>query len=58
MTGSLIIGYNISPYDEPTLVVSEKEPNDTINVLNAFSGPEAVLLYAKLVADRNGVVHV
>lgn len=58
MTGNLIIGYHISPYDEPTLVVSERGPNDTINVLNAFSGSEAVLLYAKLVADRNGVVHV
>ena len=49
ITTSILVGYNHSTdSDNAVLVVGQKGPNDSVNIINAFSGDEATELWNKL----------
>ena len=51
--GSLLVGYSFSDNgDIPVLIVGKKNPRQSVEVINAFEGDEAVELFKKLVGDN------
>lgn len=40
--------------DESVLLVGRKHPNQSVDIVNAFKGKEAIELYDKLVAPKIG----
>ena len=52
-TSSIIVSYDTSENgDETILLVGNKNPNETIKIINAFKGEEARGLWKKL-TERN-----
>lgn len=52
-TSSIIVSYDASENgDETILLVGKKNPNETIKIINAFQGEEAMDLWKKL-TERN-----
>lgn len=52
-SGSLIIGYDfINGNDNAVLIVGQKEPNEQIEIINAFQGTEAIEMYHKLITPK------
>ena len=60
MVGSVIVSYDNQSNDIPILIVGRKRKNQSVEVINAFHGDEAVELYTKLTTvkksedDSNG----
>ncbi len=53
ITGSLIIGYDINHLtDEAVLIVGRKRMNESVEIINAFQGEEAIELYKKLITKK------
>lgn len=48
MTTSIIVSYYNLPPDIPILIVGRKRPNQSVEIINAFEGDEAVELYTRL----------
>lgn len=48
MTTSIIVSYDNSSNDEPTLIVGKKIMNQSVEVINAIQGDEAKELYTRL----------
>ena len=54
ITGSLLVGYDFSSNgDVPVLIVGRKKAKESVEVINAFQGEEAVELFKKL-TERKG----
>lgn len=54
-TRVLLVGFDYSNGpDHNVLVVGEKQPNETVKILNTFKGKEADELYRKL-TEKGGV---
>lgn len=52
-SGSLIIGYDFTNgNDNAVLIVGQKEPNEQIEIINAFQGTEAIEMYHKLITPK------
>lgn len=51
---SLIVGYDFD-FEKETgvLVVGQKRPNQSVDIINAFQGKEAIDLYKKLITKRS-----
>ena len=49
LTDSLLVGFDISSgKDNAVLIVGKKNPNQSVDIINAFQGEEAKDLYKKL----------
>lgn len=52
-TGSLLIGFDFSEgNDVGVVIVGKKRPNETVEIVNAFQGQEAIDIYNKLIAKK------
>lgn len=52
-SGSLIIGYDFTNgNNNAVLIVGQKEPNEHIEIINAFQGTEAIEIYHKLITPK------
>lgn len=60
MIDSVIVSYDNQSNDIPILIVGRKRKNQSVDVINAFQGDEAVKLYTRLTTvkksegDSNG----
>ena len=51
--GGLIIGYDFTNgKDVGVLIIGRKEPNEQIEIINAFQGTEAIEMYRKLITPK------
>ena len=48
MIGSVIVSYDNQSNDIPILIVGKKRKNQSVEIINAFQGDEAVELYTRL----------
>lgn len=49
LTDSLLVGFDVfSGKDNAVLIVGKKNPNQSVDIINAFQGEEAKDLYKKL----------
>lgn len=48
MITSMIISFDNQSNDEPIMIVGTKRPNQSIEIINALQGEEAVELYKRL----------
>lgn len=48
MIDSVIVSYDNQSNDEPILIVGRKRKNQSVEIINAFQGDEAVELYTRL----------
>ena len=48
MIGSVIVSYNNQSNDIPILIVGKKRLNQSVEIINAFQGDEAIELYNRL----------
>lgn len=48
MINSMIISFDDQSNDEPIMIVGTKRMNQSVEIVNAFQGEEAVELYKKL----------
>ena len=48
MIGSVIVSYDNQSNDIPILIVGKKRLNQSVEIINAFQGDEAVELYNRL----------
>ncbi len=54
MQDTILVSYvNSAKSDNPVLVVGRKRLNQSVEVINAFQGPEAEELYLKLVTKKD-----
>ena len=54
-TDTLLIGFDQADNgDHPVLIVGRKLPNQSVKIINAFQGHEAVELYEKLKGKEDG----
>lgn len=53
MIGSVIVSYDNQSNDIPILIVGRKRKNQSVEVINAFQGDEAVELYKRLTTVKN-----
>ena len=52
-SGSLIIGYDFTNgKDNAVLIVGQKEPNEQIEIINAFQSIEAIEIYHKFITPK------
>lgn len=52
MIDSVIVSYDNQSNDEPILIVGRKRLNQSVEIINAFQGDEAVELYNRLTAVK------
>lgn len=54
MTDSILIGFDrkSDSIDQAVLIVGKKRPNQSVEIVNAFEGIEAIKLYEKLIARK------
>lgn len=51
--GSLLVGYDFNPKaNTAALIVGVKQPNEKVDIINAFEGAEAKELYDKLTTKK------
>lgn len=50
---AIIVSYDNSSNDIPILIVGRKRFNQSMDIINAFQGDEAVELYARLTTIKN-----
>ena len=48
MIGSVIVSYDNQSNDIPILIVGKKRLNQSVEIINAFQGDEAIELYTRL----------
>ena len=48
MIGSVIVSYDNQSNDIPILIVGKKRLNQSVEIINAFQGDEAIELYNRL----------
>lgn len=52
---TLLISINIPTNgDEPVLIVGRKNPNESLDIVNAFQGKDAVNIYNQLITVKKG----
>lgn len=52
-TISLLVGFDFTNgKDKSILIVGRKRPNESVEIINAFEGQEAVDLYEKLITKQ------
>ena len=50
---SLLVGINFTnDEDAGVLIVGRKRPNQSVDIINAFQGKEAIELYKKLIGKK------
>ena len=55
ITDSILVGINRSNNgDNTVLIVGRKRPNESVDIINAFEGDEALELYRRLVTKKDG----
>lgn len=55
ITDTLLVSIDLAlNRDNAVLLVGRKKPNQTVNIVNAFQGKEAVELYNRLVTVKKG----
>lgn len=55
ITDTILVGYSFTPEkDTAVLTVGRKRLNGSVEIINAFSGEEAIELYGKLTTRRDG----
>ena len=54
MTDSILIGFDRKgdSVDQAVLIVGKKRPNQSVEIVNAFEGIEAIKLYEKLITRK------
>ena len=54
MTDSILIGFDRKgdSIDQAVLIVGKKRPNQSVEIVNAFEGVEAIKLYEKLITRK------
>ena len=54
MTDSILIGFDRKDdsIDQAVLIVGKKCPNQSVEIVNAFEGIEAIKLYEKLITRK------
>lgn len=54
MTDSILIGFDrkSDSIDQAVLIVGKKRPNQSVEIVNAFEGIEAIKLYEKLITRK------
>ena len=54
MTDSILIGFDrkSDSVDQAVLIVGKKRPNQSVEIVNAFEGIEAIELYEKLITRK------
>lgn len=52
MEDTILVSYNSANTDYPILIVGRKRPNESVEIVNAFQGEEAIELYKKLVGNK------
>ena len=54
MTDSILIGFDRKDdsIDQAVLIVGKKSPNQSVEIVNAFEGIEAIKLYEKLITRK------
>ena len=52
MKDTILVSYRSNNGDYPVLIVGRKRPNESIEIVNAFQGEEAIELYKKLVGNK------
>ena len=54
MTDSILIGFDRKgdSVDQAVLIVGKKRPNQSVEIINAFEGIEAIKLYEKLITRK------
>ena len=53
MEDTILVSYcSTHDKDYPVLIVGRKRPNESIEIVNAFQGEEAIELYKKLVGNK------
>lgn len=54
MTDSILIGFDrkSDSIDQAVLIVGKKRPNQSVEIVNAFEGVEAIKLYEKLITRK------
>ena len=52
---TLLVGISFSKDDTGVLIVGRKCPNQSIDIINAFQGEEALELYKKLTTKKGEV---
>ena len=54
MTDSILIGFDRKgdSVDQAVLIVGKKRPNQSVEIVNAFEGIEAIKLYEKLITKK------
>lgn len=50
----LLIGFDDFSNDDPILIIGRKSEGDSINIINALQGEEALELYKKLTTQKGG----
>lgn len=55
ITTSLLVGFDFSNNDKAIVVVGKKRKNQSVEIINAFEGEEAIDIYKKLVGDKKGL---
>ena len=55
MTDSILIGFDRKDdsIDQAVLIVGKKSPNQSVEIVNAFEGIEAIKLYEKLITRKD-----
>ena len=55
MTDNILIGFDrkSDSIDQAVLIVGKKRPNQSVEIVNAFEGIEAIKLYEKLITRKD-----
>jgi hypothetical protein len=55
LTDTLLVSIDLSASENnAVLIVGRKKPNQSVEIVNAFDGEEAVVLYKKLTTVKKG----
>ena len=52
MIDSVIVSYDNSSNNEPILIVGRKRMNQSVEIINAFSGKDAINIYNSLITVK------
>ena len=54
ITDTILVGFNrYKNGDNTILIVGRKRPNESVDIINAFEGDEALELYRRLVTKKD-----
>ena len=54
ITDTILVGFNrYKNGDNTVLIVGRKRPNESVDIINAFEGDEALELYRRLVTKKD-----